>query len=156
MFDKQIIPILLYGAAIWSLPDTQNLIYFLDQLEDTPRNTRQLVSHALSTTLGRQLPFEYARRVGKKSNNSNRKIIIRLQNYSDKNEILRFSQNTTYVFDNYDTDSKDIMRDNIEKVHTAYLKKTLNVTKFASNMCVYNELRRYPILHNAWSLAMKY
>ena len=39
MFDKQIIPI-LYGAAIWLLPDTQNLLYLLDQPEDIRYNTR--------------------------------------------------------------------------------------------------------------------
>ena len=40
----------------------------------------------------------------------------------------------------------------------AYLssQNTLNVTKFASNMCMYSKLRRFPILHNAWSLAIKY
>ena len=34
-------------------------------------------------------------------------------------------------------------------------KKILNVTKFASNMCIYSELGGFPILHNAWSLAIK-
>ena len=156
LFDKQIIPILLYGAAIWSLPDTQNLLYLLDQPEDTRDNTRQLVSIALSDTVGRDMSFEYARRVGKRSNASNRKIIIRLHSFSDKNEILHCCQNTTYVFVNFDTEPNYLMKDSIEKVHTAYMKKTLNVTKFASNMCMYSELRRFPILHNAWSLAIKY
>ena len=99
---------------------------------------------------------EYARRVGKRSNASNRKIIIRLHSFSDKNEVLRCCQNTTYVFVNFDTEPNYLMKDSIEKVHTAYMKKTLNVTKFASNMCMYSELRRFPILHNAWSLAIKY
>ena len=98
----------------------------------------------------------YARRVGKRSNTSNRKIIIRLHSFSDKNEVLRCCQNTTYVFVNFDTEPNYLMKDSIEKVHTAYMKKTLNVTKFASNMCMYSELRRFPILHNAWSLAIKY
>ena len=34
--------ILLYGAAIWSLPDTLKLLYLLEQPEDTRYNTRQL------------------------------------------------------------------------------------------------------------------
>ena len=55
LFDEQIIPILLYGAAIWSLPDTQNLLYLLDKPEDTRYNTRQLVSIALSDTVGRDV-----------------------------------------------------------------------------------------------------
>ena len=32
----------------------------------------------------------------------------------------------------------------------------MNVTKFASNMCMCSEPGCFPILHNAWSLAIKY
>ena len=133
-------------SAIWSLPDTQNLLYLLDQPEDTCYNTRQLVSIALSDTVGRDMSYEYARRVGKRSNASNRKFFIRLHSFSDKNEVLRCRQNTTYVFVNFDTEPNYLVKDSIEKVHTAYMKKTLNVTKFASNMCMYSELRRFPMM----------
>ena len=47
-------------------------------------------------------------------------------------------------FVNFDIEPNYLMKDSIEKVHTAYMKKTLNVTKFASNMCMYSELRRFP------------
>ena len=44
LFDKQIMPILNYGAAVWSVPRTYNLIYLHNQ---TGKNTRQLVSKLL-------------------------------------------------------------------------------------------------------------
>ena len=30
------------------------------------------------------------------------------------------------------------------------------MNKYASNMCMYGELSRFPILHNTWALAIKY
>ena len=44
LFDKQIMPSLNYGAAVWSVPRTYNLIYLHNQ---TGKNTRQLVSKLL-------------------------------------------------------------------------------------------------------------
>ena len=119
-------------------------------------STRQLVSIYLSDKVGRDMSFDYARRVGTRSNTSNRNIVIRLHSFSDKNEVLRCCQNTAYVFVNFHTEPNYLVKDSIEKVHTAYMKNNLNVTKFASNMCMYIELRRFPILHNAWSMTTKY
>ena len=119
-------------------------------------STRQLVSIYLSDKVGRDMSYDYARRVGTGSNTSNRNIIIRLHSFSDKNEVFRCCKNTAYVFVNFHTEPNYLVKDSKEKVHTAYMKNTLNVTKFASNMCMYIELRRFPILHNAWSMAIKY
>ena len=44
----------------------------------------------------------------------------------------------------------------LEKVHTNYMKQSLNINKHASNLCVYEELERFPITHRAWSMAIKY
>ena len=84
LFDKQILPILLYGCSVWGLPQTHNLIYLEGQDENI--NTRNIVTHVLSSIMGRPIPIEYARRVGKHSNidNISRKIIIKLKYYSDK------------------------------------------------------------------------
>ena len=65
------------------------------------------------------MSYEYARRVGKRSNASNRKIIIRLHSFWYKNEVLRCCQNTAYV--NFDTEPNYLVKDSIEKVHTAYM-----------------------------------
>ena len=36
------------------------------------------------------------------------------------------------------------------------MKRSLNINKHASNLCVYEELDRFPITHRAWSKAIKY
>ena len=55
----------------------------LEQREDTRYNTIQLVSIALSDTVGGDMSYEYASRVGNRSNASNRKDIIPLHSFSD-------------------------------------------------------------------------
>ena len=44
----------------------------------------------------------------------------------------------------------------IEKVHTSFMKRTLNITQYASNKILYGELARFSLLHNAWALGVKY
>ena len=36
------------------------------------------------------------------------------------------------------------------------MKRTLNVSKYSSNKCMYGELARFPLSHNAWGLGIKY
>ena len=44
----------------------------------------------------------------------------------------------------------------IEKVYISFMKRTLNISKYASNKILYGELARFPLLHNAWALGVKY
>ena len=44
----------------------------------------------------------------------------------------------------------------VEQVHTSFCKRSLNVNKYASTTGVMAELARYPIMHNAHALAIKY
>ena len=77
LFDKQITPFLLYGCPIWSLPDSQNLIYLINKPEGD--NTKDIVSKAIFEKLGNRVPFVYARCVGRKKSDTNRHILIRLK-----------------------------------------------------------------------------
>ena len=43
----------------------------------------------------------------------------------------------------------------IEMVHKKFLKKSLNISKHASNSCIYKELKRCPVTHRAWAMAIK-
>ena len=63
-FDKQIVPILLYGAAVWSAPRTHNFMYLLNQTGSDI--TKCLVQNVLNGINDSQIPFVYARRVGEK------------------------------------------------------------------------------------------
>ena len=84
LFDKQIMPILNYGAAVWSVPRTYNLIYLHNK---TGKNTRQLVSKFFNDICGLKIPFVYAKRVGKMIEGDTvdqRKILIKLVSYSQR------------------------------------------------------------------------
>ena len=107
----------------------------------------------LSSTLGRNVPFEYARRVGKRPsiNGPPRKFLVKLRCYSDKLQLLSTVGNTVYQiskFCEYDSD--------IEKVHHDYCKKAMNISKYASNTAVQGELGRSPIINTAKGLTIKY
>ena len=147
IFDKQIIPILLYGCAIWSPPNTQNYIYIHNQPEE--RNTRSIVTELLKSNGEKSIPFVSARRVGRKGSTVSRKILVKLRNYDDKESFLR--KNFDFV-SNFDSK----MPHKIELVHTNFCKRSLNINKYSSTTGVMMEMARYPIMHNAYSLAIKY
>ena len=44
----------------------------------------------------------------------------------------------------------------LEKPHMNYAKRTLYLSKYASNMAVQGEIARFPLQHKAWGLAIKY
>ena len=147
IFDKQILPIILYGCAIWSLPQSCNLLYIHEQPEGA--NTRTVVRNVLNRLCPFNVNFKSARRIGRAAGTQPRKILVKLSNFEDKEYILRqgspfitnFERNTPYK---------------IEKVHSDFCKRTLNVSKYASTTAVMGELGRYPIMHNAWSHSIKY
>ena len=150
LFDKQIYPILSYGCSVWSLPDTHNLIYLDAQNEN--QNARNIVSNILFNLLGRNVPIKYARKIGRRNHGHNRSILIRLSSYDDVMETMRASQGSCYCFRKFQEKNPS----DLEKVHTNYMKRSLNINKHASNVCVYEELDRFPITHRACSMAIKY
>ena len=79
IYDKQIAPVLMYGCPIWSVPRTGNIIYLENQPEGT--QIRKRVNEVFMELFNRKIPFEYARRVGKVATGSNRRILIKLENY---------------------------------------------------------------------------
>ena len=83
-------------------------------------------------------------------NTYQRKILIKLVSYSQKELLLR--DYSHIFFSNYE----DKNENEIEKVHQYFCKRTLNVSKYASKNTVNAELGRCPIMHKAWGLAVKY
>ena len=138
LFDKQITPILRYGCPIWSLPDSQNLIYLINWGGQHQR-------YCLQSYIWKAGQARY-------KSDTNRNILIRLKNYCDKDDLLSSAGNSPYVFENFTAEYKN----EIEKVHTSFMKITLNVSKYSSNKCMYAKLARFPLSHNAWGLGIKY
>ena len=147
IFDSQISPILLYGSSIWSLPKTQNYIYINGQTENG--NTRSIVKDFFKSICNKDFRFISARRVGRKRNSTPRSILVKLESYDDKEFLLR--QNSNYI-SNFELKTPH----KVEQVHTSFCKRSLNVNKYASTTGVMAELARYPIMHNAHALAIKY
>ena len=148
LFDRQIEPILHYGAAIWSVPRTNNLVYLHNQCGN---NSRDIVFNLFQQVLGQRIPFVYARKIGRKptGNIDNRTILLEVCSYTHKEMLLR---DHPVLFSDY-TD-KGVSK--TEGLHNYYCKRTLNVTKYSSTKAVYTELGRGPILNKAWGMAIKY
>ena len=77
LFDRQIEPILHYGAEIWSVPWTNNLVYLHNQCGN---NSRDIVSSLFQQVLGQRIPFVYARKIGRKPTGDidNRTILLKV------------------------------------------------------------------------------
>ena len=131
IFDKQIAPILLYGSSIWSPPRSHNLLYIHDQTEIG--NTRTIVKNFLNNLCQCDVPLIYTRRVGKNNALNPRKILVKVENFGDKEKIL---QKKSPFITCFETETKNIF----EKNHTDFCKRVLNITKFASVTAVTGEL----------------
>ena len=64
LLDKPIMPILNYGAVVWSVPRTYNLMYLHNQ---TGKSTRQLVFKLFNDICGLDIPFVQMRKKWAKS-----------------------------------------------------------------------------------------
>ena len=62
LFDKQIVPIFHYGAAIWSVTKTN---YYIHLNYNSGAETRNIVTDALRNPHGNEIPHVFAREVGK-------------------------------------------------------------------------------------------
>ena len=87
-FDRQIEPRLHYGAAIWSVPRTNNLVYLHNQCGN---NSRDIISNLFQQVLGHRIPFVYARKIGRKATGDieNRTILLKVCSYTHKEILLR-------------------------------------------------------------------
>ena len=116
-------------------------------------NTRSITSNTIRSVLKRNVPIEYACRVGKRivGNSPPRKILVKFKFYSDKKNFLSNSLSNSVI-------ASDFVgaEESIEKVLHDFCKKSLNISKFASNLAVRGELGRYPISHSANAFAVKY
>ena len=114
---------------------------------------REIASEFTYNALGRNVPIIYARRVGKTSDAQNRRVLIQLKHYNDVLELIQSPSNGNVVEFQHFHDTKDSA---IEMVHKNFLKKSLNISKHASNTCIYKELKRCPVTYRAWAMAIKY
>ena len=77
-YGKQIVAILHYGAAIWSVSKTNDCIYLN---YNNGAETRNIVIEALHDARGNEIPYVFARKVGIfpiDNSTNNRRILVKL------------------------------------------------------------------------------
>ena len=84
-------------------------------------NIRNLLSEASFDKLGGHIAFAYVRYVGRKIPNTIRRILIRLNDYGDKVDLLTCADNYPYSFENVVN-----CENAIEKMHSSVMKRALN------------------------------
>ena len=72
--------------------------------------------------------------------------------YDDVMEIMHDSKGSCFYFWNFQEKNPS----DLEKVHTNYMKRSLNIKKRASSLCAHEELYSFPITHTAGSMVIKY
>ena len=135
--------------SIWAVPRHGNLVYLENQPEHI--NIRHKINEIFNELFGESLPIEYAKRIGKCSPGENRRILIKMSNYSDKQKVLSQSD-SNHIFSNY----IDKSISNTNKTFADFCKRSLNITKFASNTATQFELGCKPIDNKMFCLAVKY
>ena len=126
-------------------------MYLTNQNKD--QRPGEIASEFTYNALGRNVPIIYARRVGKTSDVQNRRVLIRFKHYNDVHEFIQSPSNGNIVEFQHFRDTKDSA---MEMVHKNFLKKSLNISKHASNTCIYKDLKRSPVTHRAWAMVIKY
>ena len=84
--------------------------------------------------LGRRVPFDYARRIGWKIKDTNKRILVRLIHYDDKECLLRYMDNSPCLSENLILKYENLY----ERVHTSLMKRVSNASKYSA-MHVYSE-----------------
>ena len=81
LFDKQVVPTLLYGVAVWSVPQQTNNIY----VENIPGNTskiKEYLSEKFRIIVGKEVSVNMLKKIS--SNNNNYKVLVTLDNNCNK------------------------------------------------------------------------
>ena len=143
LFDKQIAPILMYGAPVWGISNSTNYVY-ANNFQETD-NIHRITNN---------IPVIWAKRVGKRTADLHRKILINFDTYENKMAFLYGRNNFDNIeFSDYDNDYDDYK---YESVHTKYCKFALNVSKWSSNYACRAELGRFPLVCKVSTLCIKY
>ena len=70
----------------------------------------------------------------------------------DNVDLLKCAKTFLYKFEYFVVNYENA----IEKMHTSFLKRVLNISKYTSNKILHGELARFPLLHDACELGVNY
>ena len=95
------------------------------------------------------------KRIGKKSPNGDRNVILNFLDYHDAIKFKEFlnNDNNNYTAHTY---SETFVDKTIEKFHCRFLKYVMGINKYASNVACMGELGRLPLINKARALALRF
>jgi hypothetical protein len=153
---KQIVPVLMYGSPIWSIPKETNYMY-LSSSNGLPKGNalRLHVKTLLGNFLNREVSVMLCRSLpGGENNNNGSRVLLEMGNYVDKEDLLlHHSKRDGVELSDWDMEPTEIQ---YEKCQSGFSKYTLNLSKYASTRACNAELGLFPLCNAAWSHAIKY
>ena len=148
IFQKQILPILTYGCAIWGLPKENNYIYLTGLKECT--EYKDIIYKYID-----KKNILFCKRVGKITQLP-RKVLIKCSSFAIKENLFRLNaldeNNVPFHVENYNLS----FNEKCDKMHASYCKFVLNLDKFTSNFAARAELGSFPISLFIWTTCIKY
>ncbi len=153
LFDKQISPILLYGSALWILPEVNR--YAKINITNTMNwFAYKQVEKLFQEIMGREIPFE---KTPIQINREDKYLYIKFVHWKDKEDLIRItnaSANLGLRVSDHNVPMHDFST--IDKVQGKFLKFSLGLSKFASTSAVLRELGQYPVTLKGIRLALMY
>ena len=155
VFDKQILPILGYGASIWSLPNKTNDVIFKG-IESISAHTS--IKHYCNNICDKQVSIHSIKKLGHSRENP-KPYIVTFTDFTDKLDIL-YGTCTSVNFNHNDINVQEcqVNIDNLEyeKLHTKFCKTILGLNKKANNSGCMSELGRFPVSYTLWKYCVTY
>lgn len=147
LFDKQIVPIILYGSVLWGIPDSNR--YIKIQINKLNVKIKSQVQSILNKRMNRDIKINEIKVLRSKG-----EVLVKLNNSQDKIDLIysNKSYSDNYLITNHDMEEKN----NYESVHKKYCKYVIGVPKFASATAAMKEMKRYPIQLQAYVNGISY
>ncbi len=153
LFDKQISPILLYGSAMWILPEV-NRYAKVNLTGEMNWFAYKQVSKIFHNATGREIPFE---KTSIPIDREAKHLFVKFMHWRDKEELIKVTNETSDIGCTVsDHDAHMHKGSNIDKVQGKFLKFSLGLSKFASTSAVLRELGQFPITLKGIRLALMY
>ena len=151
LFDRQIEPILHYGAAIWSAKRTNNIVYLHNLCGN---NSRDIVPNLFQQVLGQRIPFVYARNIGRKPTGDidNRTILLKVCSYTHKQMLL---MDHPVLFSDY-TDKGVSKTEGLHNYCKKLLQKNSECPQIFQHKGRIHRTCQGPEMNKAWGMAIKY
>ncbi len=140
LFDKKIMPILLYGCPIWGVPHVKNVIKL--QVDQLPVNDKKEFVVNILNCIDCNISKDDIASI--RAYTKNKELLVEVHDPILRNRIAYNAMRAPITF-NVVVWGDTYNKTTYEMVHTKYCKFMLGVSKYESTTLVLGELGRYPL-----------